>query len=290
MPAKLVYRYSENPEVTIIIPSLDGDRKGNVERLLHTFKEQDFKNIEIILSIAEYPNGHARNVGFSLSHPESRYLLFFDDDVALDDSAVVSRFVSALRDNREFGLVGALIKRPPTQDGFFMRWIEREGGRHVVHDVSEYTESNMVCHAGLGIRREVWIEVGGESSSIPTGTDTDLRIRIRKAGYKVILIPHTKVYHPFPETPREMWVRTWEHGLKHHLFRRVHPDALDEACSLVDSPAKAYGLIAKSAVKAIPHIFVDNKLRFRFRPVNAVNSLLFHLGYALGWLRGRSKR
>jgi GT2 family glycosyltransferase len=290
MPAKLAYRHTENPEVTVVIPSLDGFRKGNVDRLIRNFREQDFKNIEIILSIGENPNGHARNVGYAMASPGSKYILFFDDDVEMDDSRMVSKFIEALRDHKDFGLVGALIKRPMSQDTVFIRWIEREGGRHVVADITEYTESNMVCHAGLGIRREVWEEVGGESSTIPTGTDTDLRIRIRSAGYKVILIPDTKVYHPFPESAKEMWVRTWEHGLKHHLFRKIHPDALDEACEIVDTTPKAYRLILKSALKVAPHVFVDNKLNFKFRPVNAVNAFLFHTGYAIGWLRSRARR
>jgi GT2 family glycosyltransferase len=284
MPAKLIYSYSKTPEVTVVIPTLDGSRNGNVEELVKWFKTQDFQNLEILLSINENPNGHARNVGYAAANPSSRYLLFFDDDVRLDDSTIVSKFVSALRDNPDFGLVGALIKRPPSQNTLFTRWIEREGGRHVMDEISEFTESNMVCHAGLGIRREVWDQVGGESSSIPTGTDTDLRIRIRNANYKVVLIPGSRVYHPFPESPSEMWKRTWEHGLRHPLFRQVHPNALDEACELVDSRWKAFRLIIKSTLKLLPHFFVDNRVRFRFRPVNAVNSYLFHLGYAIGWL------
>jgi GT2 family glycosyltransferase len=261
-----------------------------VERLIARFREQDFPNLEIILSIGEYPNGHARNVGYAASNATSKYILFFDDDVDFADARIVSKFVMALEGHPEFGLVGALIKRPPDQDSPFLRWIEREGGRHVAADIDGYLESNMVCHAGLGIRREVWERVGGESSVIPTGTDTDLRIRIRHCGYKVMLLPDTKVYHPFPLTAGEMWKRTWEHGLKHPFFREVHPDAMDEACELVDSRGKAYRMLIKSALKLAPQFFVDKHLHFRFRPVNAVNSFLFHSGYAIGWLRYSRRR
>jgi GT2 family glycosyltransferase len=285
VPAKLVYRHADDPIVTVVIPTLDGSRSGNVDRLIERFRTQDFAELEIILSIGEHPNGHARNVGYGAASPSSRFLLFFDDDVDFQDSAMVSKFVKALSEHEDFGLVGALIKRPPEQDSPFLRWIEREGGRHVAEDVDSYVESNMVCHAGLGIRREVWERLGGESSTIPTGTDTDLRLRVRQAGLKVILLPETKVYHPFPGSAGEMWRRTWEHGLKHHLFREVHPDAMDEACELVDSRRKAYAMLLKSALKLIPHFIVDKKLRPIFRPVNAVNSFLFHSGYAIGWLR-----
>lgn len=285
MPAKLVYSHSDHPVVSVIIPTLDGTRSGNVERLVTRFKAQELRDLEIILSIGEHPNGHARNVGYAAANPGSKFLLFFDDDVDFEDSRMVSKFAEALGQNPDFGLVGALIKRPPDQNTLFLRWIEREGGRHVAEDIEEYAESNMVCHAGLGIRREVWEKVGGESSLIPTGTDTDLRIRIRQNGFKVILLPRTNVYHPFPASAGEMWKRTWEHGLKHPLFREVHPDAMDEACGLVDSRAKAYRMLIVSALKLFPHCFVDKHLRFKFRPINAVDSFLFHSGYAIGWLR-----
>ena len=67
MPAKLVFSRSDTPQVSIVIPSLDGVRGGNVDRLVGQLKEQTFDSIEIILSIGESPNGHARNVGVVLA-------------------------------------------------------------------------------------------------------------------------------------------------------------------------------------------------------------------------------
>ena len=288
MPAKVVYSFSENPSVSVVIPSADGVRGGNVEKLIDCFRGQNFRDLEIVLSVNERPNGHARNVGFAACARSSKYLIFFDDDVEFDDQDMVGKFLVALDRHPEFGLVGAIVRRPVWQDSFFCRWIEYEGGRHVAPKLKEYTESTLVCHAGLGCRRDVWEGLGGESSTIPTGTDTDLRLRMVAAGYKVVLLPDCYVYHPFPNSALEMWRRSWEHGRKHIHFREVHPKVSAEArLPLISGYRMMCWLLVMGMLKLPVHAFVGRSasgcLRFKFRPVYAVNSFVFLSGYLSGW-------
>jgi len=287
MSASIVFKPSNEPEVSVIIPSLDGDRGGNVNAMIEALTKQSFRNLEIILSVNEYPNGHARNVGVAATTPTSRYLLFFDDDVSFGDENVVANMKKALEENPGFGLVGALIKRPLNQKGFFYTWIEYEGGRLVAKDVSSYTESTMVCHAGLGARRAVWEDFGGESSTIPTGTDTDLRLRMRMKGYKVILVPNAVVYHPFPRSVFDMWRRSWIHGFKHYQFRKVHPNALDEAPRYIGSYGDLLVLFLRWTILFLLHILFDRGRGFRFTPIMAIDSYIFKMGYIIGWIRAK---
>jgi predicted HicB family RNase H-like nuclease len=50
--------------------------------------------------------------------------------------------------------------------------------------------------------------VGGESDTLVRGTDPDLRFRVRSAGYRVVMVPHTWGYHPQPKTLKEL-LRMW---------------------------------------------------------------------------------
>ena len=51
MPAYKVFSHDDKPKVSVIIPSLDGFRDGNVEKLISDIKSQSFKSVEIILSV-----------------------------------------------------------------------------------------------------------------------------------------------------------------------------------------------------------------------------------------------
>ena len=62
MPVEFIIE-KDSPKVSIIIPSLDGSREGNVSRLVEDIRKQSFQDYELILVKGESPNGHARNVG-----------------------------------------------------------------------------------------------------------------------------------------------------------------------------------------------------------------------------------
>ena len=58
-----VLREHLHPLVSVINPSLDGERRGNVERLLEELAQQTVQEYEILMPVGFQPNGRARNEG-----------------------------------------------------------------------------------------------------------------------------------------------------------------------------------------------------------------------------------
>ena len=201
MPAKLIYSHSECPEVSVIIPSWDGVRGGNVDRLVQQIKQQTLKNIEIVLSIGESPNGHARNVGVDIARGD--FLVFIDDDVLLEGNEVFSNLIEPLKNNADIGMTGPAQQIPPSA-GRFQHISARQIPRSLSPVVERITDSDMVSHMCLAIARDFFEEIGRESDWLLAGTDPDLRYRVREANRRVVVVPQTWAYHPAPQDLREL--------------------------------------------------------------------------------------
>ena len=280
MVATIAYRYSVQPEVSIVIPSLDGDRSGNVSRLIESLKSQSFKNLEIILVIGEKPNGHARNVGFSKCSRTSRYLAFFDDDIRINDKNLIQKFIESLR-NKKFGLVGA-SQMPPRESSLLQKWISYDLAKASVRVQREYLDSEMVTHAGMACRREVWVSYDGEDSTLVTGTDTDLRERLRAGGLRVVLVPHTVVHHPLPNSVMAILKAALRNGWYQYDYRLKH-GFQSKTTSIFIKPGSPYTstfIMLRELFIFIPHIFYANRnRRIGFRPINAMFRLFMAYGY-----------
>ncbi|MDC0121842.1 glycosyltransferase [Amylibacter sp.] len=276
----MAYRYSMEPEVSVIIPSLDGNRLGNVSKLIDSLKNQSFKNLEIVLVIGEKPNGHSRNVGFPKCSGASRYLAFFDDDIEILDSTIIAKFIEALQ-HKEFGLVGA-SQLPPKGSSLLQKWISYDLAKASVREQSEYLDSEMVTHAGMACRREVWVSYDGEDSNLVTGTDTDLRERLRAGGLRVVLVPHTTVYHPLPNSVKAILKAAMRNGWHQYDYRLKH-GFQTKIMSIFIKPSFPYAstfIMLRELLIFFPHIFYSNRhVRIGFRPINAVFRLFMAYGY-----------
>lgn len=282
MPAKVVYSASDSPAVTIVIPSLDGVRSGNVTQLISDLYAQTYKSFEIILSIAERPNGHARNVGVSVGSVSSRYYVFFDDDVRLGSNEVLSNLIRTLEDGR-IGLVGA-SQLPPSDSSWKQRWIGYDLAKAKFPIQDTLIETEMATHAGMACRREIWEQLGGESDHLVTGTDTDVRDRLRSEGYRVVVAPNTWVYHPLPRSFREVLRSAIHHGRHQVGYRKKHgfQRGFLKPFKAIRSYSDLTIAISREALIFFPHIFLaNNKPMFGFRPINALFRLLMVITYSV---------
>jgi hypothetical protein len=72
----------------------------------------------------------------------------------------------------------------------------------------------------------VFNQVGGEREDIPRGLDPDLRVRIRAAGYRVVLAPGCRVYHPLPRNWRALARTFFRNGFGSAYAQKFHAETV----------------------------------------------------------------
>lgn len=220
MPTQLIIA-KNNPMVSIIVPSLDGNRGGNVATLVEDIRKQSFQDYELILVKGESPNGHARNIGVGIAKGE--IFVFIDDDALLADNNVIENLILPLKKDQQIGMTGASIAIPRDAN-WFQRLIPKEsfGGASLMKQNKEaYDEVQHTCCA---LPKKVYESIGGENDRLLTGTDVDLRYRLRKAGYKLVLAADCQVYHKLPDSPAKLWRQQFKFGYGTPIFMKECPE------------------------------------------------------------------
>ena len=284
MPAKLAYEPSESPRVSVIIPSRDGFRDGAVPRLMDQIKAQTFGNVEIILVIGERPNGHARNVGVEIAR--GKHFIFVDDDITLGSSHIIQKIVSVLDSDPTLGGVGTSCLAP-TDSTWFQKRVAKEviGTTPVVDEV---TYGGLIMHACLAIPSKVYDEIGGESDTLETGTDTDVRIRIDRAGYRTALVPDSWVYHPQDKTLRQFVMHYWWYGKGTPQMAELYPEHIGKT---IESYWGALLYMVHGLVTFLPRIFLESRhAKPGFTPLNALADTVRRISYGYHWMRKRNHR
>ena len=190
---------TETPRLSIIIPSWDGYRDGCVPRLMESIARQSFTDHETILIKGVSPQGKAINQGAAQARGE--ILVILDDDSELADKDVFQRLVDTIDADASVGMAGASIVPFPDSNPF-QRKAALQFPRFHTPVVDAITDSDLACHGCCAIPKHVFEAVGGEREDILRGLDPDLRVRLREAGYRVVLAPGARIYHPMPENWR----------------------------------------------------------------------------------------
>ena len=168
----------------------------------------------------------AKNKGLALSTGD--IVVFIDSDTILDKDIFVE-LVSALGRDRVGGVGGVVlpIKSSVFSDSLTVRLF----GYSPISEkkIREIDSTPGGCSA---YHRKVLMEIGGFDTNLyamhPGAEDFDLNIRIRKAGYKLLVVPSAKIYHEHPTTFLKL-VRKWfSYGVsffnvcrKHRLNREI---------------------------------------------------------------------
>ena len=214
-----------DPRVSIVIPSWDGFRDGCVPRLLDSIRAQTYKDHEVHLLQGVSPQGRAINEGVRLSKGD--IIVILDDDSCLADESVLERLVACLEGDSAIGMAGASIVLPDEATGF-QRRAAKQFPRFNTPVVDEITDSDLACHGCCAIRRLVFDEVGGEREDILRGLDPDLRVRLRSAGYRVVLAPGARIYHPMPENLWKLLRVFFRNGFGSAYAQKFQPDSVYE--------------------------------------------------------------
>jgi len=220
------------PRVSIVIPSLDGHRDGCVPRLLESIEAQTFQDFEVQLVKGVAPQGKAINEG--AARAQGDILLIVDDDSRLADGSVIEKLVRTLDGDASIGMAGASIVLPPDATPF-QRRASRQFPRFNTPVVETVTDSDLACHGCCAIPAALFEQVGREREDILRGLDPDLRIRLRDAGYRVVLAPHARVYHPLPNGWRPLLRTFFRNGFGSAYAHKFHPDAVYETHEALDA-------------------------------------------------------
>jgi len=153
--------------------------------------------------------------------------VFLDDDVRLGTRDVLKALVEHLARDPALGMVGTSQQLPPDSTPFQRRCADQIG-RSRSDIVDELTESDMVTTQCCAMRRATLEEVGGFHGEIIRGVDPELRHRVRKAGYRIAIVPRQWHYHPMPATLRALLRMAYRNGAASAYARKHFPATIIE--------------------------------------------------------------
>jgi len=116
--------------------------------------------------------------------------------------------------------------------------------------------------------------------------DTEFLRRMRKRGYRMVLVPDTWVWHPAPAT-------LWALVRKHYLYgigfaQEVRLDPSIGGWRYFHTSIHAMVYLLARTLWLVPSVFIpfsgaDRRLRLAFRPIGALAAYASALGYVWGW-------
>lgn len=150
----------------------------------------------------------------------------------------------------------------------------------------------------MGVRTEVWNKLGG-FSQMRYGEDIDFSIRLKEAGYKVVLMPDAWVWHKRRNTLKSFFNQVFHFGQARICLYRLHPDTLKlvhlfpsafvvgVVLLLVAAPF-TYALSLIPIVLLALLLFLDSlrlNKSFKVAALSIVTAFTQQFGYGLGFLR-----
>jgi GT2 family glycosyltransferase len=186
--------------VSIIIPCKDN--KSSIVNLQDDIAHQKYSfKTEVIKITNISPAGKARNIGAEKA--KSDVFVFLDEDISLGNKYVLSRLIEALLSDEKIGVVSASVRIPENVTQFERRYAEQipHCEAPIVDKILDVWVATSACCA---VRKDIFLEVGKFNGYIPRGQDPEFSYRIRKKGYRTVLVPQTWCYHPVPKNFREL--------------------------------------------------------------------------------------
>jgi GT2 family glycosyltransferase len=278
-------------KVAVIIPSLS----GKVDRLLKNLTIQSIPPSEIKIITGVSPNGRARNQGVSAALSE--ILFFIDDDALPIDEHLIESLVEPLLRDPQIGVTGA-ARILPNDASWFQRRVAAEIPR-TINPVPQipletnpplngygHTQITTTCCA---MRREVYDQAGGFSEQLTSGVDTDFFYRVRKLGYRFVMVPNVCVAHPAPKNLHALLRKFHWYGLGYGQEAQKRPE--QKMGPRLPTPLHRIAFLLAATLWLIPNIFILYSfgyphLELGFRPFKALSTYAVAWGYVKSWQKG----
>lgn len=270
------------PTVSVVIPSLDGNQE-DLNRLEEAVRDSGIptENLEVIASIGIQPNGRARDAGAIRASGD--YLIFMDADVSFPEPGNLRTLIEFLDQHEEVGLAGTAQQLP---DSLSKR--ERNKALQIprshVETVNTFRESDMVTHACLAIARDRFESIGMEHPNLISGTDPDLRHRVRSRGWKVGIVPDTRVEHPPVMELGKLLKKRFRMGRWSRRVKRRYPDYHLATTPDITTPSEADRNTLLARIKRNVSQFIQQLSKGQVRGILA--RVAYLLGYSVESLFG----
>ncbi|MFH1887373.1 MAG: glycosyltransferase [Pseudomonadota bacterium] len=209
------------PRVSVIIPSRDAWGKGFFPLLADQLFSQTIRDqCEFLVVLGDTRQGRAINAAADAAAGE--FILTMDDDETLGGDHVIEALARVMDENPDVGMAGGMNVVPDDAPAFVRRVME-EIPRRLTPRVHRVTDSDLAEHGLLMMRREVFVELGGENEVLPRGLDPYLRREFRRAGWRVVVAPGASYSHLPPATPKALVKTFFSNGRQAAFCNRFYP-------------------------------------------------------------------
>ncbi|MGA1844563.1 MAG: glycosyltransferase [bacterium] len=272
------------PRVSIVIPTLDGDRNGYLPALIEQIKAQSVKDIEIILVRGDRRQGRAINQGALIARGD--ILVTMDDDTRLGHERVIENMVAVLHAHPDIGIVG-VSNVVPEDASLLTRLAMDQIPRRRSPLVSQITDSDMAEHPCMAIPKSLFYRIGGENELIPRGLDPYLRFMVRKAGYRVVVIPGTWIHHLPPPGLLPMIRQFFRNGKGAAFCQKFYPQWVLELTRTHTTPDRVHRGMPYRMVRNVFNLVISLT---QGKIVFFITQLSYLAGFGFGLLTLREDR
>lgn len=212
--------------LSVVIPSRRGPGEPTLDRLLaDQLPRQTFQAFDVHVVAGDDRQGRAINEGVRKAAGE--FVATMDDDIELGDEKVLENLVRLLDGDATVGIAGASCPIPADATPF-QRAALRQIPRRYFPVVRVPTDSDMVQHGCLLMRRDLFWRIGGEDEDLVRGLDPIIRARVREAGLRVVVAPETWFYHRPPRTAAALMRMYFRNGRGSAFAARRFPERVLE--------------------------------------------------------------
>lgn len=263
------------PRVTVIIPTADGVRGGNLARLLDALTKQTFQRFEVVIVEGDRRQGRAINTAAAIAR--GGMLVTMDDDTRLGHPDLLERIVRAFDADPGIGIAG-VSNLVPRDAPLLVRRAMQELPRRSSRLVTQLTDSDLAEHPCLAIPRALFYEIGGEHEWIPRGLDPYLRREVRRRGYRVVVLPHAWIHHLLPTTLGGLFRQYLRNGVGAAYVRKFYPQFIIDQATDHGAMPRDHGLLVRAVRYAVRLSVAALTLRW----LSLVTLLAYAAGYAWG--------